>query len=181
MDEVTTAHDRADAPRSGRRRALMVAGGAGAIGAACWLAFGFFGVHTLFVDSTVDEAAPNLVSDAPSGENIATLANPIGQFVGRGHATSGSASVLGFGEERVLRLEDFATDNGPDLNVYLVSAPGSASDEVIASDYVDLGDLKGNIGNQNYEIPPEVDLERYSTVVIWCVRFGVSFGLAELR
>ncbi len=80
------------------------------------------------------------------------------------------------GTRRVLRLEeDFVTDNGPDLNVYLTSAADGFGDE-----YVDLGDLKGNIGSQNYEIPADVDLDLYDTVVIWCVRFGVGFGSAEL-
>jgi hypothetical protein len=49
-----------------------------------------------------------------------------------------------------------------------------------ASDYIDLGDLKGNIGEQNYEIPEGVDLSVYDTVAIWCVRFAVGFGSAEL-
>ncbi|MEL6892948.1 MAG: DM13 domain-containing protein, partial [Actinomycetota bacterium] len=72
-----------------------------------------------------------------------------------------------------LRLENFESNNGPDLNVYLVNPDDP-------SDFVDLGDLKGNIGDQNYEIPADVDLDRYSRVSIWCVRFGVGFGQADL-
>ena len=49
------------------------------------------------------------------------------------------------------------------------------------SDFIDLGDLKGNIGEQNYEIPTAVDLGVYDEVVIWCVRFGVGFGDALLE
>ena len=86
------------------------------------------------------------------------------------------ALVLGNGtRQRFLRFETFATENGPDVNVYLVN--GSTSD---ASDFIDLGDLKGNIGNQNYEIPYDVDLDLYDTVLIWCVRFSSGFGEAVL-
>jgi hypothetical protein len=100
----------------------------------------------------------------------------LGTFVSDAHPTSGRAAVLGNGTgQRFLRFEDFATDNGPDLNVYLVN--GSTGD---VSDFVDLGDLTGNIGDQNYEIPADVDLSVYDTVYIWCVRFGVSFGNAGL-
>ena len=105
-----------------------------------------------------------------------------GSFVDRSHPTEGVAVVLNDGtQQRFLRFEDFATDNGPDLNVYLSSAPADASAGEFDDDFVDLGDLKGNIGAQNYEIPTDVDLDRHSTVVIWCVRFGVVFGAAELN
>ncbi|MXW90023.1 MAG: DM13 domain-containing protein, partial [Acidimicrobiaceae bacterium] len=76
--------------------------------------------------------------------------------------------------------EDFRTDNGPDLNVYLSAAPPDAAAGDFDDDFVDLGDLKGNVGSQNYEIPAGLDLDHYSTVAIWCVRFGVVFGAAEL-
>ena len=104
-----------------------------------------------------------------------------GDFVDRSHPTEGVAVVLNDGtQQRFLRFEDFATDNGPDLNVYLSSAPADASAGAFDDDFVDLGDLKGNIGAQNYEIPADVDLSHHSTVVIWCVRFSVAFGAAEL-
>ncbi len=104
-----------------------------------------------------------------------------GAFIDRSHPTEGVAVVLNDGtEQRFLRFEDFATDNGPDLNVYLSSAPADASAGEFDDDFVDLGDLKGNVGAQNYEIPTSVDLSHHSTVVIWCVRFSVAFGAAEL-
>jgi len=104
-----------------------------------------------------------------------------GDFVDRSHPTSGVAQVLNDGSaQRFLRFEPFATDNGPDLNVYLSTAAPGADASAFASNFVDLGDLKGNIGSQNYEIPADVDLNEHSTVVIWCVRFGVVFGAAEL-
>jgi len=96
-----------------------------------------------------------------------------GQFGGlNGYAVSGNASVLSNGtEQRFLRFENFAADNGPDLKVYLRAANG---------DFISLGDLSGNIGNQNYEIPAGVDLSVYNSVEIWCQRFSSSFGAAAL-
>jgi hypothetical protein len=110
---------------------------------------------------------------------VAVLAE--GTFISRDHPTSGTALVLNDGtEQRFLRLVDFETDNGPDVDVYLTRAGAEAPSGELGADYVDLGDLKGNIGNQNYEIPPQVDLNAYGTVVIWCVRFSVPFGAADL-
>ena len=104
-----------------------------------------------------------------------------GEFISRSHPTRGRADVLGDGTgQRFLRFEDFRTDNGPDLNVYLSTAPADAPAGQFDDDFVDLGDLKGNVGSQNYEIPRDLDLDRYSTVVVWCVRFSVVFGAAEL-
>ncbi|MFV2039552.1 MAG: DM13 domain-containing protein, partial [Acidimicrobiales bacterium] len=106
-----------------------------------------------------------------------------GTFVGRSHPAEGMAVVLTDGtDQRFLRFEDFATDNGPDLNVYLTraDADADAGDFGRSGDFVDLGDLKGNVGPQNYEIPADVDLSDYDTVVIWCVRFAVAFAAADL-
>jgi len=105
-----------------------------------------------------------------------------GNFVDRSHPATGIANVLNDGStQRFLRFEEFATDNGPDLNVYLSTAGPDAETSAFDDDFIDLGDLKGNIGEQNYEIPVDVDLDVHSTVVIWCVRFGVAFGAAELQ
>lgn len=104
-----------------------------------------------------------------------------GDFIDRSHPSVGIAEILGDGTgQRFLRFEDFETDNGPDLNVYLSTADPDGPVGDFDDDFIDLGDLKGNIGPQNYEIPADVDLSRYKTVVIWCVRFGVAFGAAEL-
>ena len=115
----------------------------------------------------------------PVAPEIVTLVS--GEFISRSHETSGRALVLNDGsEQRFLRFEDFRTDNGPDVNVWLSSAPPDAPARDFLDDWVDLGDIKGNVGAQNYEIPPSVDLDRYSTVLIWCVRFSVAFGAAGL-
>ncbi len=115
----------------------------------------------------------------PVESQIVTLVS--GEFISRSHETSGRVLVLNDGsEQRFLRFEDFRTDNGPDVNVWLSSAPPDAPARDFLDDWVDLGDIKGNVGAQNYEIPPSVDLDRYSTVLIWCVRFSVAFGAAGL-
>lgn len=120
-----------------------------------------------------DEAMPDELPE------IVVLAS--GEFSARSHPGSGIAEILNDGSaQRFLRFENFRTDNGPDLNVYLSAAPGDAPASEFDDDFIDLGDLKGNVGSQNYEIPEDVDLERYSTVVVWCVRFGVAFTVAEL-
>ncbi len=89
------------------------------------------------------------------------------------HNAEGQAIVIQLADgASILRLEDFKSTNGPDLYVYL-------STDKTASDFVNLGKLKGNIGNQNYDIPQRTDLEKYDTVLIWCRAFSVLFGSAE--
>ena len=108
----------------------------------------------------------------------AFAALPSGKFVGTGdgiHEVQGDARILEIGDNtNYLRLENFKSTNGPDLYVYL------STDEK-ASDFVSLGSLKGNIGNQNYKIPEGVDLSKYNKVLIWCKSFSVLFGSAELE
>jgi electron transfer DM13 len=101
-----------------------------------------------------------------------------GSFVGVGdgiHDAMGIAKVIPVGGgEKVLRLEDLVVTNGPDLYVYL-------STDKSASDFVNLGRLKANIGNQNYPIPAGTDMTKYDTVLIWCRAFTVLFGSADLK
>ena len=131
-----------------------------------------------------DEETPTVApadDDMPMDDAPVIAVEASGTFIDRSHPAEGLAEVLGDGSgQRFLRFEDFATDNGPDLNVYLSAADPDAPAGEFDDDFIDLGDLKGNIGPQNYEIPEGVDLSRYRTVVIWCVRFGVAFGAAEL-
>lgn len=122
--------------------------------------------------------APSTEPSKPTGP--VTLAD--GEFASIDHDTSGKALVVDIGDgTKVLRLEDLATDNGPDVFVYLSAAPISAGEKALDDDFVDLGGLKGNLGNQNYEVPDDVDLDRYKTVVIWCRRFSSGFGAADLN
>lgn len=100
-----------------------------------------------------------------------------GSLVGVGdgiHDAQGIARVIPIeGGGNVLRLEDLVVTNGPDLYVYL-------STDKSASDFVNLGRLKANIGNQNYPVPDQTDMTKYDTVLIWCRAFSVLFGSAEL-
>lgn len=132
------------------------------------------------VAAATEPPAPGTTPE-PTPPTIVTLAT--GQFVDRSYTGSGNALVLTDGSsQRFLRFEDFATDNGPDLFVYLTSARADADESAFGVDgeYVNLGRLTGNIGDQNYEIPPDVDLDRFSTVVVWCDRFSSAFTAADL-
>ena len=96
-----------------------------------------------------------------------------------GHKAAGMATIYRLEDgKRVLRLEDFAATNGPDLFVTL--HPG-ANPEQEEGEYLQLEALKGNQGNQNYELPAEIDLSKYRSVVIWCRSFNVVFGYATLQ
>jgi hypothetical protein len=143
------------------------------------------------VEDTTDDDADNGNGDPapPADDPEADDVEPTGPvLVASGPFTShnryttvGEARVYHLDDgERIVRLEDFETTNGPDLRVYLSAAEPGTEDRSLADDFIDLGRLRGNIGAQNYEIPADVDLEHYRTVVIWCVRFTVSFGAADL-
>lgn len=101
-----------------------------------------------------------------------------GNFVGVNdgiHNAEGLAKVISLQQgSNILRLENFKATNGPDLYVYL-------SADKSTSDFVSLGKLKGNIGNQNYDIPDGTNLSKYNTVLIWCRAFSVLFGSADLK
>lgn len=150
-------------------------------------ALALFQPWKLFVDQSVDEAAP-VVTGAPAGP--AAPAGPVllarGDLISHEHATTGTVAVFALPDgSRVLRLENLDTSNGPDLNVWLTDAPVLPGREGwgVFDDgrYVDLGDLKGNLGSSNYPVPADVDLAQLTSVSIWCDRFNVSFGAAALQ
>lgn len=97
------------------------------------------------------------------------------------HKGSGTATIYQQGDEQVLRFENFDVTNGPDLHVILSPHPTPASRSDVGETYIDLGSLKGNQGNQNYEIPAGTDLSQYRSVVIYCVPFHVVFATASLN
>ena len=105
-----------------------------------------------------------------------------GSFYNLFHVGSGQALVYQLADgSRVLRLQDFEVDNGPELHVYLFpNDPVATSIGVDIPGSVDLGFLKGNIGDQNYEIPADLDLSQFKSVVIWCQPFKVTFIAAPL-
>lgn len=137
-----------------------------------WFAFR---PERLFINQTVNEQFPT--ASAASGK----LAS--GQFHSIAHETKGTATVYQLADgKKTLRLTDFATSNGPDVRVYLV-ATGDAKDNdtVTKAGFIDIGSLKGNIGDQNYDLPADTDLTKYRAVTIWCKRFSVNFGTAPLK
>ena len=121
----------------------------------------------------------------PAGNPTGAKILATGTFHGNVHHTSGRATIY---EEtdgrRILRLTNFKTSNGPDVNVVLI-APKDASDDAnflkSGAEWVELGKLKGNEGDQNYEIPAGTDLNKYHAVSIYCERFNANFGTAPLE
>lgn len=129
---------------------------------------------------------PNSTGEAapvePTPERVVTAR---GDFISHEHGTTGEARLITLADgSRVLRLVDLDTSNGPDLKVWLAAAPVIEGEKgwFVFDDeaYLDLGELKGNKGSQNYPIPDGVDISDLTSVTIWCDRFSVSFGAAEL-
>jgi hypothetical protein len=102
-----------------------------------------------------------------------------GRFEPVAHSATGTATAVRTADGgNVLTLTNFEVDNGPDLRLYLVAGP--ARDESEVEEFEDLGALKGNKGDQQYELPRGLDLDRYTTVVVWCRAFSVHFARAPL-
>jgi len=144
------------------------------------------------------DSAANSAADFPADSNAGAGAEPSveetpkrtvtaaeGTFISHEHPTAGMARIITPEDgSRVLRLVGLDTDNGPDLKVWLAPAPvieGRDGWFVFDDDeYLSLGALKGNKGNQNYPIPGAADIPDLTSVTIWCERFSDSFGTAEL-
>jgi len=116
---------------------------------------------------------------AQSGKIVAT-----GTFHGAAHSTSGRATV--YSEDNgatTLRLTHFKTSNGPNLHVLLIAASDAQDNDDFFKkgiERIDLGELKGNEGDQNYTVPAGTDFDKYKAVSIFCERFNVNFGAAPL-
>jgi hypothetical protein len=108
-----------------------------------------------------------------------------GRLEGKIHSTSGRATIYKTAEgKEYLRLSGFTTSNGPDVHVLLVRASeGALGQEIVKGglDGVELGSLKGNQGDQNYDLPATADLNQYQAVAIYCERFHAIFGVAKLE
>jgi hypothetical protein len=164
-------------------------------------AIGVFGLYwfqpwKLVTDREVAEAlstpqpVPSVPSGGPSSASAPAASAPIlvrqGEFLTHEHDTSGTARIIraADGSHR-LELVGLATSNGPDLRVWLTDQPvreGRAGWRVFDDgNWLELGRLKGNRGDQAYPIPASVDLSKFGSVSIWCRRFAVSFGAAPLR
>ncbi len=189
---TTTDRDTSTPEIRRSRRNLMLGGGIAAIVVLSFAAY-LFQPWTILTNKTVDEALPEVtsapVNPAPTVPNpAAPTPAPAGpQTLGSGtfrsyeHSTSGTAKLVKLADGRVfLRLENFNTSNGPDVKVWLTGANVDQAEKSKDAAYVNLGDLKANNGNQNYQVPAGADLAKYKTVVIWCDRFSVAFGAASI-
>jgi hypothetical protein len=160
-------------------RRIVIGVGALMVAAAAWYAFR---PELLFINKSVAESFPaSAVAANTSDAAAAPKQLASGQFKGYAHETEGEAGIYSVGGKRVLRLTNFKTSNGPDVHVYLVAAPDVKDDATVKkAGFIDLGSMKGNMGDQNYDVPDTVDLDKYKAVTIWCARFNVNFGTAPL-
>jgi hypothetical protein len=162
-----------------KSKGLLVVAGLIAIGAAWYV----FRPERLFISEKVNEGFP-ASAPAPAAEAKSPEPAPLfsGRFHGVAHETMGTATIYQLPDgKRVLRLTEFKTSNGPDVQLYLVAADDAKdNDTVKKAGFVTLGALKGNEGDQNYDVPAEVDLAKYRAVTVWCRRFGVNFATAPL-
>lgn len=178
---------------AGRRRSRLFAAILVAAALVVGVGLYWFQPWKLFQDATVNEALPTAAptaAAAPKGSAAPTASTAPrtiaqGKLISHEHDTTGTVSLIRLPDgSHTLRLENLDTSNGPDLRVLLSDAPvkeGTAGWRVFDDGaHVSLGKLKGNKGDQNYEIPADVNLAAYSSVTIWCDRFNVSFGAAPL-
>src|SRR5262249_37957953 len=125
-----------------------------------------FRPERLFVNRRVNEAMPAGQGSLP--------AQPLesGRFYGIAHPTTGTATIVQMGDRiRILRLTRFKTSNGPDVHVYMVAADDAKDVATVQqAGFIDLGVIKGNIGDQNYMLSSDLDLGKYRAVSIWCKR-----------
>jgi Electron transfer DM13 len=137
-----------------------------------------FRPEKLWINQKVDEPAPFASNTDP--QPLYT-----GRLEGKAHQTSGRATVYKTADgKQYLRLTDFSTSNGPDVHVLLAQSDDeNLKQEIVKGqlDGVELGPLKGNQGDQNYDLPASVDLRKYNAAVIYCERFHAVFGVAGLE
>jgi hypothetical protein len=155
------------------QRRTIIIGLAFLIGGIGWY---LFRPERLFVNATVNEQFP-VTTGAVSPQAVTS-----GRFHGVAHQGAGTATIYQLADgKRMLRFTEFATSNGPDVQVYLVAAPDASDNETVTkAGFVHIGPLKGNLGDQNYDLPADLDLTKYQAVTIWCRRFGVNFATAPL-
>jgi hypothetical protein len=146
------------------------------IAIALFAAWYVFRPERLMVNRQVNE-------DFPPAEASSSQVLESGTFSGVMHPTGGIATIYRLADgDRILRFTNFKTSNGPDVHVYLVAVDDAKDSATVkGADFIDLGEIKGNIGDQNYALGHDLDLSKYRTVSIWCKRFAVNFGAAPLK
>ena len=127
----------------------------------------------LLISCQEKDATPNVPVDDTFDPATATLIKQ-GMLISVVHTVSGTATIYDSNGKKILLLDPFSTDNGPDLKVYLSKTES-------ASSYIKLDKLKSTVGKQSYTIPDGTNLSEYNYVHIWCEQFSVDFGHAELK
>lgn len=159
--------------RSSAKKWVLAAVAVVILVAAWWI----FRPEKLWVNVKVNEPAP--FSSGTDSQPLYT-----GLLSGKAHPTSGRASIYQASDgKRELRLTNFTTSNGPDVHVVLAHSTDQDLGQTFVKgdlDRVELGLMKANQGDQNYDVPDSTDLTKYDAVVIYCVRFHAIFGLAKL-
>src|SRR5262249_4616841 len=157
------------------RRTLFVILGLFVLGAG-WL---LFRPDKLFVNKPVNEP---LAAQTVTATNMPQILLA-GRFHGVAHETKGTTTVYRLADgKRVLRFAGFETSNGPDVQVYLgMASDANDSATVTNAGFFSLGPIKGNRGDQNYDLPADLDLAKFHSVTVWCRRFGVNFATAPLK
>ena len=165
--------------RSTSRRVLRIATALIVVAIGWYL----FRPELLFISHRVNETFPATAVQQTTAPKAALVLLSQGRFHGVAHATQGLATMYQLPDgTRALRFTEFETSNGPDVQVYLVATSDATDNETVTkAGFMHLGALKGNVGDQNYEVPADVDLTKYQAVTIWCRRFGVNFGTAPLN
>ncbi len=134
-------------------------------------------------EPTAAPAAPTAAMAEPTATTapVGPVVLSRGTFVAGsfpGDRAEGTATIYRLENgQRVLRLDGFSSTNGPDLFVTLHTGGNPEKD---AGEHLQLARLKGNVGDQNYALPADLDLDRYRSVVIWCRAFNIVFGYATL-
>lgn len=175
-------------PRGRLLRHPLVLTAAAALVVAVGLGAYWFQPWKLFTNTIVDEALPTATAPASPGAPAATEEPAVvsqGSLISHEHETTGTVRLLRLPDDSlVLRVQDLNTSDGPDLHVVMSDQPvieGTDGWHAFGQGRsVDLGPLKGNRGSANYPVPADVDVSGLDSVSIWCERFGVSFGAAEL-
>ena len=157
----------------------------------------WFQPQKLLIDQKVNEALPGqpaaIAEDTGEEKQSKTKASQsqaepaietlgVGKFRALAHPVSGRAKLLELRNgDLYLRFENFTVENGPDLRVYVAKAKATSAHDAFGRDFIDLGPLKGNVGDQNYRVPLAATRGKLNSAVIWCRRFSVGFAVAPLE
>lgn len=128
----------------------------------------------LLISCQPEDATPVQPVDLDNFDTAAATLLKQGMIEGIGHTAMGTASVYEVDNQRVVVLDPYSSQNGPDLKIYL-------SKDVEASEYIRLGNLKSTMGKQSYEVPGSIDIDDYHYVHVWCEKYTVVFARAEVN